>query len=258
VPFLIGVPLAFVGLYLRLRIEETPDFRAAAEAQELTSVPLKEVFVTYPRSILTALGLGLAVTISTQYLIAYIPSQLREVETLSVSELLITNVIALVAYTGVMPFVAMLSDRIGRRPVLLTVAIGFVTLTYPIFMLLSAQTLSSILAAQVLLATLAGSGLALLPATLAELFPTRVRYSGVGIGYSFPVAIFGGVTPFMATLLVSVTGNNLAPSFYLIAGALGTLIVVYFMRESYRVTFHRGSEDPAIRRTSDATLVEKE
>jgi MHS family proline/betaine transporter-like MFS transporter len=129
------------------------------------------------------------------------------------------------------PLGGALSDRLGRKPVILAGSVGYLALSYPMFLWMSGGTFTAALSAQfvaaVLTALYGGASLA----AFVELFPTRTRYSGLALSYNLAVAICGGTTPLVATWLVNVTGSTLAPAFYLMAAALGTTLAALAMPE---------------------------
>jgi MHS family proline/betaine transporter-like MFS transporter len=131
------------------------------------------------------------------------------------------------------PFTGSLSDRIGRKRLLIASSALMALFTYPLFLLVSTSTFLLIVLAQVffgaIISLFSGPG----PAALVEMFPTNVRYSALGVSYNLAVAAFGGTAPFIATFLIDRTGNNLAPSIYLIIAAVVTLVVVSRMKETY-------------------------
>jgi MHS family proline/betaine transporter-like MFS transporter len=129
------------------------------------------------------------------------------------------------------PLAAALSDRLGRRPVILAGSVGYLVLSYPMFWWMSGGTFTAALSAQLVSAVLSAlyGGASL--AAFVELFPTRTRYSGLALSYNLAVAICGGTTPLVATWLVNVTGSTLAPAFYLMAAALGTTVAALAMPE---------------------------
>jgi MHS family proline/betaine transporter-like MFS transporter len=133
------------------------------------------------------------------------------------------------------PLMGLLSDRVGRRPLLAAACVASLVLPYPLFkLMLSGVSLPTIFLVQLALAfviaVFSGPG----PAAIAEIFPTRVRSTWMSTGYSFAVAIFGGFAPFIATWLIARTGDPLAPSYYLMAAAAVTLIVVLRLEETAR------------------------
>jgi MFS transporter, MHS family, proline/betaine transporter len=234
IPFILGMVVALVGLYLRLRVEDTPAFRIIEEKEEITEAPVKKSFTAHWRESLTAIGFTVAWTVAYYILLTYMPTYVSETLGIPLTQALLSNAIGLVVLMALIPFTAALSDRIGRKPLLIAFSALIALLTYPLFLLASTQVLAFIVLAQVLFGVIislfSGPG----PAALVEMFPTNVRYSALGVSYNIAVAAFGGTAPFIATYLISRTGSNFSPGFYLIAAAVVTLIVVSTMKETYR------------------------
>ena len=125
---------------------------------------------------------------------------------------------SLVALVLTLPFAA-LSDRIGRRPMLIAGSAGFVVFAYPLFLLVNSGSLVAAITAHCILAAIEAVYISAAVTAGVELFATRVRYSGFSIGYNIAVAGFGGTTPYVVTWLTARTGNVMVPAFYLIAAA---------------------------------------
>ncbi len=234
IPFILGMVVALVGLYLRMRVEDTPAFRIIEEKNEVTEAPVKESFTAHRGESITAIGFTVAWTVSYYILLTYMPTYVSQTLGLPLTQALLSNAIGLVVLMTLIPFTAALSDRIGRKPLLITFSILIALLTYPLFLLASTKVLFFIVIAQVLfgliISLFSGPG----PAALVEMFPTNVRYSALGVSYNLAVAAFGGTAPFIATYLISRTGSNLAPTFYLIVAAVITLFFVSRMKETSR------------------------
>lgn len=232
-PFLLGIVIAFVGFYLRSKIEETPRFKEVESAQETSKSPLIETLKHYPREIVLTLGFTVNWTISYYIGLNYMPTYVSKIVNFPLSLTMISNTIGLVFFLALVPLMGALSDRIGRRPLLLASCAGFALFSYPLFMLLNKGTFASIIFVQLVFAFLealfSGPG----AAALAEIFPTKVRYSALSIGYNTGVVIFGGMAPFICTYLIMTTKNNLSPSFYVIAGGLISFITILFLKETY-------------------------
>jgi MHS family proline/betaine transporter-like MFS transporter len=162
------------------------------------------------------------------------PAYLAGVVGVPLSLALTSNLVALVVHVALLPVMGHLSDRVGRKPLLIGSMVGFAILTYPAFLLLTSQTFTSILAAQLIFAALLAVYAGAAPTKLAELVPTRVRYSALSIGYNVGVAVFGGTAPFVNTYLFSRTGSDVAPAFYVIIMTVVTLLVLVKLRDDFR------------------------
>jgi MFS transporter, MHS family, proline/betaine transporter len=120
--------------------------------------------------------------------------------------------------------------------VLISASVLFILLTVPAFMLLDTGNFLVIVLVQVLLGGMLTLNDGTLPSYLAEMFPTKVRYSGFAVSFNLSNALFGGTAPFMATLLIAATGNNLAPAWYLVGAAAISLVAVALSRETSRMS----------------------
>src|SRR3712207_617327 len=142
----------------------------------------------------------------------YITEQLGYSSTSASLSTVLTLLVAMI----LIPPLGALSDRVGRKPLLMASCIGFALLTYPLFLLLNAGSLVAAILAHIALGILQALFISTSVAALTELFPTRVRYGGFSIGYNISVAIFGGSAPYIAVYLIDATGNPLSPAFYVI------------------------------------------
>ena len=131
-----------------------------------------------------------------------------------------------------LPWLGALSDRVGRRPLMIFSCAGYVVLGYPFFLMASSGNLGLTIFAQLLMMAVYAPYAATCASFLTEIIPTRVRYTSMSVGYNTAVAIFGGFAPFIATWLVRETGSPYAPAAYLIAAAVITGIVVIRTRET--------------------------
>jgi MHS family proline/betaine transporter-like MFS transporter len=228
IPFLLGGILAPVGVYMRRNIEETPAYSSARS--EPAPPP------THPApAVLAARAFGFTVLWTTAYyiLLAYLPTFMQKHLGLRRTEALWSNTLALLVLVVAAPVAGALSDRVGRKPLLLICCVGLALLSYPLFQLMLSQpTLATVAGVQVvfalLIAAFSGPG----PAAIAEIFPTRVRATWMSTGYSLSVAIFGGFAPFVATWLIARTGSPSSPTWYLIGAALISTLVIVSLRES--------------------------
>ncbi|KAB7754308.1 MFS transporter [Mycolicibacterium phlei DSM 43072] len=232
IPFLIAGPLGLVGLYIRLRLDDTPQFAELSRSEQVAESPLREAVTTSWRPILQVIGLFIVFNIGYYVVFTFLPTYMNKTLEFSKTDSFISITLAcVVALVLILPFAA-LSDRIGRRPMLIAGAVGFIVFGYPLFLLLNSGSLAGAIAAHCGLAVIESIYISVAVSAGVELFATRVRYSGFSIGYNVCVAAFGGTTPYVVTWLTARTGDTLAPSWYLIAAAVISLATVLTLRES--------------------------
>jgi MHS family proline/betaine transporter-like MFS transporter len=233
VPFLLGMGVGLAGLYVRLGLPETPAFVKTREAGEIAHEPCVEAIRHFPRQIATLVGVQCAPAITAYVLIGYMPTYLSRVVGLPLSAALTIMTVGLVVMGLVGPAAGALSDRVGRKPIIMGWAIGCLVLSYPLFALISRGPEGTAFVGVLLyagLVSLHSPVFALMP----ESVPTRVRCSAHSIGYNIGSAVFGGTTPVVATALIAVTHNQLAPSLYIMFAAIVTLFAVSRVRDRYR------------------------
>ena len=234
IPFLLAGPLGLIGLYIRLRVEDTPEFRALERSGEVSGSPFRETITQNWRPILQVIGLVIIQNAGFYIVLTYMPTYFSEQLGFSSTASALSSVFTLLVAMALIPPLGALSDRVGRKPLLAASCVGFALLSYPLFLLMNQGNLVGAVLSHVALGALLAVFLSATIAALAELFPTRVRYGGFSIGYNISVAIFGGAAPFFATYLISLTGNPLSPAFYLIAAAVASLITIATIVETAR------------------------
>lgn len=232
IPFLIAGVLGVVGLYIRMRLGDTPEFENLRDEGEVAKSPLKEAFTTSWRPILQIAGLVVIHNVGFYVVFTYLPTYFTKTLEFTKTNAFVSIIIASIVAIILIPPLGALSDRIGRKPLLIAGAVGFAVFAYPLFMLLNTGSLAAAVTAHAALAAIESVFVSASLAAGAELFATRVRSSGYSIGYNVSVAIFGGTAPYVATWLVAETGNELAPAFYVIAAAIITLATIMTMRET--------------------------
>lgn len=232
IPFLIAGPLGLVGLYIRLRLSDTPQFAELSRSEQTAESPLREAVSTAWRSILQVIGLMIVFNIGYYVVFAFLPSYFIKTLQFSATDAFLSITLAcLVALVLILPL-AMVSDRIGRRPLLIGGAVAFAVLGYPLFLLLNTGSLVAAIAAHCVLAAIESVYVSTAVSAAVELFATRVRFSGFSIGYNVCVAVFGGTTPYIVTWLTATTGDAIAPAYYLVIAAIVSLGVVLTLRET--------------------------
>nr|WP_107030873.1 MFS transporter [Streptomyces sp. NRRL F-2799] len=247
VPFLVAGPLGVIGLYMRLKLEESPAFQQQLDehekslAQESAGSEFKDILKKHWAALLICMGLVLLYNVTNYMVTGYLPTYQTETLGRSSSSADVLVLIGMVWIVILITFLGRLSDRIGRRPLYGWAAVAMIILAVPAFLLIKAEGTWAPILGVLILSTLLACFAAPSAATLPALFPTAVRYAAMGIGFNFAVAAFGGTTPLVTAALVDITGDDLMPAYYLmLAGVIG-LITVKFLPESAQVPL-RGSQ----------------
>ncbi|WP_101951236.1 MFS transporter [Mycobacterium sp. 3519A] len=232
IPFLLAGPLGLVGLYIRLRLDDTPQFAELSKAKQVAKSPLKEAVGTAWRPILQVIGLMIIFNIGYYVVFTFLPTYFIKTLHFSKTTAFVSITLAsLVALVLILPLAA-LSDRIGRRPMLIAGSVAFAVLGYPLFGLLNSGSVAAAIAAHCGLAVIEAVYVSTAVAAGVELFATRVRYSGFSIGYNVCVAAFGGTTPYVVTWLTAETGDAVAPAYYVVVAAIVSLATILTIRET--------------------------
>jgi MHS family proline/betaine transporter-like MFS transporter len=221
-----------VGLYIRLRLEDTPEFRALKSTGEVSNSPFRETIVENWKQILQVGGLVIIQNVGFYVVLSYLTTYFQDPLGFSSTTGALSTTLTLLVGMALIPPLGALSDRVGRKPLLMASCVGYALLTYPLFLVLNTGSLVAAILAHVALGSLLAVFISTSIAALTELFPTRVRYGGFSIGYNFSVAIFGGSSPYLAQYLLNTTGNPLSPAFIVIVAAVVTLLVVLTIPET--------------------------
>ncbi|WP_018545984.1 glycine betaine/L-proline transporter ProP [Streptomyces sp. LaPpAH-108] len=238
IPFLVAGPLGVIGLYMRLKLEESPAFQQQLDehekslAQESAGSEFKDIIQRHWRGLLICMGLVLLYNVTNYMVTGYLPTYQTETLKRSSSSADVLVLIGMVWIVILITFLGRLSDRVGRRPLYGWAAAAMIILAIPAFLLIKAHGTWLPILGVLILATLLACFAAPSAATLPALFPTAVRYAAMGIGFNFAVAAFGGTTPLVTAALVDATGDDLMPAYYLmLAGVIG-LVTVKFLPET--------------------------
>ena len=211
-PFLLALPLGLIGLYIRIRLDETPGFRALQQRGAVARVPLADALHTARRQVVVGFGVVAAVSLTFNVFFVFLPSYVATTGRTELPRAFAAAFAGLVVASAAAPMFGGLSDRIGRRPVLLAGTVTLLVVTVPASSLVQRGGTVEMLLGYSLIGLALGS--LALTAFLAELFPTRLRYSGLSLTYGIASALFGGTAPFVAALLAQQTGNARLPAWY--------------------------------------------
>lgn len=226
-PFCFGIAVGLTGLYIRRTLVEPASARLAHS-------PLVEAFRKQWRSMLRIVGFNVVGAIGFYLCFIYVTSWLRQAEHLAASTAFEINTLAIAILLLLIPLAGALSDRVGRKPVLIAGAGGLLVLAWPLFWLMHHPAVSLVLVGQLgfamLVSALAGAG----PAAMVEAFPRAARCTGLSVGYNLCMAVFGGTAPMVAVYTFQHTHDDLSAAYYLMAAALVSLVVILGWRETVR------------------------
>ena len=258
VPFLVAAPLGAIGLYMRLRLEDTPVFRKLESERRLAESPLRKaghrdrkwialVFVT---SGITGMGL--------YYLATYMVNYLSETVGFERTEAIWLTAVGLAIYASLCPLAGRLSDRVGRRPVYVGCCVGLTVLAVPVFLLVGTQSAIITIVALAIFAIFQ-SGLNVMSSVwLVELFPPTTRMTSASIGHNLGLGVISGSGPLVAAWLVGVTGTNLAPAYYLLVlGAIASYVMARWLPETFKRDLALERADEEVPRTGRFTRTDE-
>lgn len=254
VPFLLSAVLILVGLWVRLAVTESPLFEDVEAKGAKARMPLVEVLRQHPRGLLVAMcariGTDVAFYTFALYVLTYVTETVGLSRTVALTGVLVASGVQL----ALIPAFGALSDRVGRKPVYAMGAISAAAWAFAFFPLLDTGSPAIIITAVVVALATHAAMYGPQAAFIAELFSTRLRYSGASMGYQI-AGIFGGaLAPIIAIQLVSTTGSSLAVSWYVLAMVVITLIGLAFAPETSRIDIHATTPTPVVPRQPGALV----
>lgn len=232
VPFLLCLPLVFLTLWARMKLEDSPHFVSIAKDKKTVRTPLRDIFTTHKVALLKLIGIALAQSACAYLGLVYFNVHLTKVMGYNSVQVFWLMALAPAASALLMPVFGALSDTYGRRKLLITGYLGYLVLVPVCFRMINIGDFGL-----AVLATL----IAFLPFAIvqavgyplyAELFPTRVRYSGVSVGFNIAAILGGATTPYLSTWLVQQTGNKESPAYFVMATALIAIVTLFTVQET--------------------------
>ena len=235
VAFWLSAVVVLIGYYIRTKVTDAPIFVAAQQEVErvkAASYGVVEVLKRYPRGVFTAMGLRFAENIMYYLVVTFSITYLKVQVGADTSDILWWLLAAHAVHFVAIPLVGRLSDRFGRRPVYFVGALAAGTWGFFAFPMMNSGNYLVIMGAIIIGLVIHAFMYAPQPAIMAEMFPTRMRYSGVSLGYQVTSIVAGSLAPIIAVKLLEVYDSSVPIALYLAGAAVITLIAVYFTRET--------------------------
>lgn len=243
IPFIIGLSIAPVGLWIRKTLEETPLFieeQKTRQTPHKQETPLLKLFRQYTKPLLLGIGISVLWAISIYTMIIYFPIYLQRVLHFASHQAFIGSLTGNCFMVVCCVFSGGLSDRIGKYKIMASGAVLLFLCSYPLLLLLDHfHNIATLIIVQSLFCILISLFVGVVPSALSELFPVAVRSSGMSVAYNIAVTIFGGFAPAVLTWLSENTGTRFAPAWYVMPACLVALISLYFIHRYQKKTIHR-------------------
>ncbi len=236
VPFLLAGPLGFIAHYIRTKLEDSPTYQAMQEVvsgeEGDTPHPVRDLFRGHLRELIISFGACTLNAVGFYAVLTYLPTYLETAVGMPTGEAQMATNIALVVYVAFIFISGKMSDRFGRKKMLVTACVLFVLLTVPAFMILNTAQFGLVLLAELALCFILTLNDGTLSSYLTETFPTEMRYTGFALSFNLANAIFGGTAPMISTWLIAVTGSTMSPAWYMVAVALVALVAMALSHEN--------------------------
>ena len=256
VPFLIAGPLGLLGLYMRLKREETPAIQAYNEQvdeREADRPSLSDMFRLHWPQLLKCMGLVLVFNVTDYMLLTYMPNYLTVTMGYAESKGLLLIILVMLVMMPLNVVGGLFSDRLGRRPMIIGACVALMVLAVPSMLLIGSGNDGLIFLGLMTLGMALVCFTSSMPSTLPALFYTPVRYSALSIAFNVSVSLFGGTTPLVTAWLVSRTGDPLVPAYYLMGAAAIGIVTMLTVRETAGLPL-RGSP-PAVESKAEAVAL---
>ncbi len=236
IPFLLAGPLGLIAHYIRTKLEDSPTYQAMQEvytAQEgETQHPIRDLVKHHLRELLVSFGACMLNAVGFYAVLTYLPTYLETAVGMPAEEAQMATTIALVVYVAFIFLSGQISDRFGRKKMLITACVLFIVLTVPAFMLLNTAQFWMVLAVELVMCFVLTINDGTLSSYLTETFPTEVRYTGFALSFNLANAIFGGTAAMIGTWLIDVTGSTLSPAWYMVGVSVVALVAMILSHEN--------------------------
>lgn len=235
IPFLLAGPLGYITHYIRTHLEDSPVYEKMQEQLkkqgEKVQHPMRTLFKKHFKVLVISFGACVLNAVGFYAVLTYLPNYLETTLNYDPSAASIITTIVLVVYIAFIFLSGRISDRFGRKKMLIIACVGFIVCTIPAFMLLGTLNFWVILLVELVMCLILTINDGTLSSYLTETFPTEVRYSGFALSFNLANAIFGGSASFISFWLIDMTGSDIAPAFYMVFIALVALVAMILSHE---------------------------
>ncbi|MEB1814139.1 MFS transporter [Adlercreutzia mucosicola] len=235
IPFWLALPLGYITHYIRTHLEDSPVYaqmqdNLKASGQKVEH-PIRTLFKKHFKVLVISFGACVLNAVGFYAVLTYLPNYLETVLNYNPGDASTITTIVLVVYIGFIFLSGRISDRFGRKKMLIGACVGFIVFTVPAFVLLGSMNFWVILLVELVMCLILTINDGTLASYLTETFPTDVRYSGFALSFNFANAIFGGSASFISIALIQATGNPIAPAWYMVVIAVIALVAMCFTHD---------------------------
>jgi MHS family proline/betaine transporter-like MFS transporter len=236
IPFLLAGPLGLITHYIREHVSDSPVYQEMQEKLEKNNQsddrPIRLLLTKHLRVLIISFGACVLNAVGFYAVLTYLPNYLQDTVGYDAGSSSLITTICLVAYVAFIFFSGRISDKVGRKKMLIIACVGFIVFTVPAFILLNSQNFVIILCVELVMCLLLTINDGTLSSYLSETFPTEVRYSGFALSFNFANAFFGGSASFISIALIQATGNAIAPAWYMVAISVIALIAMLLTHDN--------------------------
>ena len=247
VPFLLAGPLGLIVLYIRAKLADSPVYQSMNDALESKGAasadgqiaaksgmfaPLAELFHNHLKALIISFGACVLNAVGFYTVLTYLPTYLSDTVGMDAPQSGTITTICLVAYVFMVFGMGHISDKFGRKKVLIGACVAFIVLTVPAFLILNTSQFWPVLLVELAMCATLTANDGTLSSYLTETFPTSVRFTGFAFSFNLANAIFGGTASFIATGLIALTGSSIAPAWYMVGVAAIALVAMILSHEN--------------------------
>ena len=243
-PFLMAGPLGLVVHYIRTKLTDSPVYASMTQALDdkqsaassassnAAKSPLRELFRNHFKALMISFGACVLNAVGFYTVLTYLPTYLSDTVGMAAAQSSTITTICLVLYVALVFGMGHISDKFGRKKVLIGACVAFIALTVPAFLILNTAQFWPVLIVELAMCATLTANDGTLSSYLTETFPTSVRFTGFAFSFNLANAIFGGTAPFIATWLIYATGSSIAPAWYMVAVAAVALVAMILSHEN--------------------------